>query len=450
MKSFWLLSLRNLGRNRKRNFATGSAIALGFAGILMLAAYQYRAVNYARVYTVYVVHTGHLAIFAPGGLEKFAYEPLQHSLSADDQAALVRVLKEEPEVERFEPQIRGQGLIGNGCASFPFIAQGYDPAADKALREHPQVRQWMPHFSYLLRGRGIWEFEENMGAILLSQGLALTLGKTKLHDEVAPDSEIRLPDCTQGKAQAALDANVQLMAGAWAGNVSAVDGEVVGLFTTGFQESDNSGIVTSVSHLQKLFGTDRVTQFAVWLKNPEKITEVSARIEANLSSQGKTFDVLRWDDAKLSPYYSGTAGFLRTLLIAGSLVLATIVTLSVLNSSTMTILERSQEIGMYRSMGFRRAHLRHLYVQESLWLSLLSLFTGAILGLLAIQGVNALKILYHPPGVAGGLYLFLVLPWAPAIASAALILLLVSLATYFAVSSRLRPSPADLLGGTLR
>jgi hypothetical protein len=84
--TFWRLALRNLGRNRKRNLATGSAIAFGFAGILLLAAYGYRARNYIRVYTIYVVHTGHLAIFAPGGFENFAFRPGRYSLSREDQA----------------------------------------------------------------------------------------------------------------------------------------------------------------------------------------------------------------------------------------------------------------------------------------------------------------------------------------------------------------------------
>jgi len=124
--------------------------------------------------------------------------------------------------------------------------------------------------------------------------------------------------------------------------------------------------------------------------------------------------------------------------------------LSVLNSATMTVLERSQEVGMYRSMGFRRRHIRQLYVQESLLLSFFSLLCGGILGIVAIRLINAADILYHPPGVAGGLYLILVLPAGQAIGAGTFILLLALLATLFAVSTRLRQTPADLLGGTLR
>jgi len=229
MIRFWLLALRNLGRNRKRNLATGSAIAFGFAGILLLSAYAYRASNYLRVYTVYVVHTGHLAIFADQGFAKYAFEPARYSLSADDQSTLETILRNEPEVERFERQINGQGLVGNGCISFPFVAQGYEPEVDRALREHPEVKEWMPKFKYLLAGRGLSTFAECVGGVLISKGLSLALGKTRMYDEIPAAKQITLPDCANPRQQASADAKVHLLCGALAGNISAIDGEVMGL-----------------------------------------------------------------------------------------------------------------------------------------------------------------------------------------------------------------------------
>lgn len=445
--TFWRLALRNLGRNRKRNLATGSAIAFGFAGILLLAAYGYRARNYIRVYTIYVVHTGHLAIFAPGGFENFAFRPGRYSLSREDQARAVAALKAEPEVELFETQVRGQGLVGNGCVSYPFVAQGYEPEVDRALRVHPEVKRWMPKFQYLLAGEGLSTYGEDVGPVLLSKGLSLALGKTRVHRDFPADGRApALPDCARAREQAALDANVQLLAGSWGGHISAVDGEVVGVYTTGVQETDNSALIASRERLQKLFDTDRATEIAAWLKHPDRLPEVRARLGARLPG----LELLAWDEERLSPYYVGTVGFLSTIVVAGALVMASIIALSVLNSSTMTILERSQEIGMYRAMGFRRAHIRLLYVQESLWLSGVSLLAGTALGLAAIRLVNGAHIQFHPPGVAGGLELLLILPPGQAVLIAALILALVAVATFFAVSNRLRPTPADLLGGTLR
>ena len=84
------------------------------------------------------------------------------------------------------------------------------------------------------------------------------------------------------------------------------------------------------------------------------------------------------------------------------------------------------------------------------WRSAARLNAGALLAGALIVTVNSAHVLYHPPGVSGGMILRLVLNEKSALLSSFMILALVLTATFVAVSSRLRQRPADLLGGTLR
>jgi len=452
MIRFIRLSLRNLARNKKRNLATGSAIALGFAGILMLGGYSYRAENFLRVHTVYVAHTGHLAIFAPEGLRKFQDKPKRHSLSPDDQREIERVLTAESNVEFFEPQLRGSGLVGNGCASFPFLAQGVDPALDRKIRNHPEMTRWLPKRRLVTRGAGLGDYPADLGAVLLSVGLARALGKTKVHDDFPPGTPPAAISCdaAASRERFAADASVQLLSGSWSGGIGAVDGEVTGLFSTGFDQTDQLALISSVSRLQQLYDTPNVERYAVWLKDPARIGETIARIDARLSGAGVKFELVRWDEARLSPYFSGTMQFIRALVGFMSAVLGTVIGFSVLNSTSITILERSDEIGMYRAFGFRRRQVLGLYLQESLWLCLASLGAGAAIGVWVVGLINRAGIIYHPPGIAGGLNLQLV-PDPVFTAVAALVILLLTIAaTYGAATGRLRLGVADLLGGSKR
>jgi putative ABC transport system permease protein len=451
MKQFWLLSFKNLRRNLKRNLATGSAIAFGFCGILLLQAYAYRVSNFLRAHTVYGVHTGHLVIFAEDGFDKFRYKPRQYSLTPEDQAFVAGVLRAEPEVENFEKQINGQGLVGNGCVSLPFIAQGYEPAVDLALRNHPQVKEWLPGQKSIKTGQGLAESNSGDG-VLLSVGLSRALGKTTVKSELPAGAKVTMVDCNAPNVAEQLkrDSNVQLLSGTWRGNVSAVDGDVIGTYATGFQEADNAAVIADVNLLQKLFDTQNAGRMAVWIKDLEKVKQVAASLKSKFAAAGKKYEIVFWDEERLSPFYFGTVQFLDTMVTFVGFILAAVITLSVLNSTTMTIMERSQEIGMYRAMGFRRLHIRVLYLQEALWLSLLSLFSGSLLGGVIILIVNGAHILYRPPGISGGMILRLVLNPRSSIISAVLILVLVLIATFVAVSSRLRQKPADLLGGALR
>ncbi|MGE3261780.1 MAG: ABC transporter permease [Bacteriovoracia bacterium] len=451
MWQFWFLSLRNLRRNSKRNLATGCAIAFGFCGILLLQAYAFRVENFLRVHTLYSLHTGHIVLLADQGFDKFRYNPRKYSLTPEDQRFILNALKDEAGIEAVEKQITGQGLLGNGCISLPFIARGLEPAVDKILRAHPQVKEWMPNQKFLKSGQGLSDSKAGEG-LLLSLGLATALGKTTMLGDIPPGAPITLVDCAAPdvKEQLKKDSNVQLLSGTWRGAMSAVDGEAIGIFQTGFQEADNSAILADVALLQKLFDTENVERISVWLKDDKKIPELSKKLNEKFAAAGKKYDLVSWNEERLSPYYFGSKQFLDTLSAFVSMILAAVIALSVLNSTTMTIMERSQEIGMYRAMGFRRRQVRRLYLQESLLLSLISLGVGTLLTIAVILAINSANIVYYPPGVSNGMVLRFVLNESSAAKAAGMILVLVLLATFMAVSSRLRQKPADLLGGTLR
>lgn len=71
----WLLAIRNLRRNRRRNLATGVAVALGYAGLVLFGGYISRIEAFIRATTVYLQHTAHVSVFREGGLERAQARP---------------------------------------------------------------------------------------------------------------------------------------------------------------------------------------------------------------------------------------------------------------------------------------------------------------------------------------------------------------------------------------
>lgn len=461
MKDFWYLAFRNLYRNGKRNLATGSAICFGFAGLVMLGAYAYRVDNLIRVQTVYISHTGHVSIYAHNGLEKYAYRPKKFSLKSQDQDWIVEFLKKNKHVDFYEPTLVGSGLIGNGCQSLPFHVQSIDPVVDDKLLSSPEISKWNPDNSIYTKGRALSHFDPSLGPVILSKGLARNLGKDLVYDEVKPNSEtvqnnsnvdLSKLDCKSPEALARIrsDANVQFLTSNWHGEMSALDGEMVAQFSTGFDEKDYSAVLMGLEPLQRLLDTDHVSHIAVWLKDPKKISVFIDELKSEMAASGKNFDAIRWNEERLSPYYVGTVQFLNTMVNFIGIVMASIVVLSVMNSTTMTVLERAQEIGMYRSLGFRRRHIHSLYLRETFMICFFSLIVGLLLGLSGVGFVNSLKVLYHPPGAIEGIRLVLVFDSLFAIKSGIMILVLTLLATAWTVFGRLRLRVSELVGGVLR
>lgn len=453
MSGSWTMAVRNLSRNKRRNAATGLAIALGFAALLALGGYIYRVQNYLRVYTIYATRIGHITIYKQDGLEQYSIKPKNYSLTKDDQQKIADVLKTVGNVEMATPQLLGMGLIGNGCRTLPFIATGIDPQIDRQLRDHPEMKEWSTNVRQYTKGRGLWEYAPEFGAVALSDGLARLLHKSKVYDEIPADRKaVMVADCAAPNVTEIIssDANVQMAAGAWSGMMSALDGEVVAHYNTGITETNNQALLTSLTHLQKLYDTENATYYSIWLKNPLRLNGTLSEIREKLGPAAAGFDIYPWSNEDISPFYTGTMQFLYTMIGFISVVLATVIVFSVFNAATMTVIERSQEIGMMRSLGFTRTHIRRLFVQEMLVLALLSLVVGGIVGALGIFGVNHADIHFNPPGVAGGMILHLS-PNASIIALAALVIFSLSvLTTLVAVRTVVKRKIALLLMGSQR
>jgi putative ABC transport system permease protein len=446
------LAFKNLKRNKRRNFATGVAIAFGFAGLLLLGGYVFRVNNYLRVYTVYGNRGGHIIIYKKSGLQKFAFKPKDYSLDANEQAQLTAIIDKLGNIEFHGSQLSGSGLIGNGCKTLPFLGHGIDPEIDRRLMEHPEMRRWAPNLSDLKKGRGIWNFDESGGPIAVSTGLARLLGKSKVHDDFVGDQPIVIVDClaSDSKEKISLDTNVQLAAGSWSGMLSALDGDIVAHYNTGLTDTNNSSIIAPLHHLQKLYDTDQVTFHSIWLKNPSKLESTVKSLKEALALTPLELDIYKWNEEAINPMYVGTMDFLFTMIGFIVCVMCTVIAFAIFNSATMTVIERSQEIGMLRALGFTKRRIRLLYVYEILLLATMSLVSGGIIAICAMLAVNRADIRFNPPGVAGGLQLMLI-PNATITAIAALLVVaLATVATWIAVRAIAKRNIAGLLLGTQR
>ena len=449
----WKLALRNLSRNRRRNFATGAAIATGFAALIALGGFVHRTENHLRVYTIYLNRVGHINIYKPDGLDKFSTKPAAYSLNVDEQEKIKSVLNGMENVEIHGGQLVGAGIIGNGCRTVPFVAKGIDPRVDLQLRNHSEMRKWVPKLRDFSRGRGLWHYDDTLGGVVVATGLAKILSKTNVYDDLAGTNKpIVVVDCAaaDAKEKIAGDTNVQLVAGSWSGMMAAQDAEIVATFVSAIPELANSAVETSLAQLQHLYDTQNVTYYSIWLKDPRQLKQNIATIKERLATAGLKVDIYPWMDENVAPFYSGTMQFVYVMVSFITFVLAAVVILSIFNSATMTIIERSQEIGMMRSMGFTRRQIRELFVLEMLLLAGISIVTGGVVAALGILLVNNLGVTYNPPGIVGGMILKLVPNFAIVAESASVTFSLAIVTTLVAVRSVVKTNIATLLLGSQR
>jgi putative ABC transport system permease protein len=446
----WKLALRGLGRNRRRSLATGAAIALGYAGLVLLGGYILSVNEYLRTVAIYIQHSGHLSIYKKDGLELHRVRPGRYSLSAEDQATLAAVLAAELDVELSVPYLLGTGMVGNGCKSVPFTARGVEPELERRVRTHPAVLATAPELARPLRGTELASHPELEHPLVLSTGLARLLGKTRVLDEVTglePGAAQLIRDCESPDAarRIAADASVQLSGSGDSGGFSAMDGDMVSVISTGMTTTEDSTVVTSLKALQELYVTDRVTYVAVYLKDSPRIAARAAELESKLRAKGLEVSVHAFNDPAVNPFYMGTVGFLTVMAGFMALVVFTVVALSILNSMTLGIIERTREIGTLRSLGFTRGQMLGLFVREGVVLTALGVGTGLVLALVTAGLVNLQDIRVAPPGVPGSMQLLLTPNPALCAGLAGVLGVLSLLATVIATRRRTRENIARLM-----
>lgn len=453
LKSLSLMAWRNLRRNFKRNFATGVAITAGFIAFLMAAGYANRVDNVLSRYTIYGLRTGHITILHKDALDMYPIRPKQWSLTPDVQQKISAVLSSSPEIEIYGRILTGQGIVGNGCKTFPFIATGVEMHAERYAMAHPDLLKWAPHISTARTGKPLWEYGPETVPVALSHGLAKVLGKTKVLADFGTESlSMNVIDCKDENAQEHFDddANVQLASGTWDGQLNAMDADVVQNYNTGIVETNNSSLTIGLDHLQSLFNTSNIRSYSVWLKDRNQLDTVMKGLTQKLSDVGQPIEILPWNNDKIGPYYVGSMRFIGTMVTFIGFVLALVVVLSIFNSATMTVIERSEEIGMLRSLGYTQRLIRLIFALEGLFLTFISIIFGIIGGIIATFVINRLDIKFTPPGVEGGMQLLIVINFTMIVLATLGSCVLGVIATWLAVSGISRKNISQLVAGTYR
>ncbi len=413
--SSWKLSWRNLGRNRRRNLATGAAIAFGYAGLLLLGGYIVRVEHYLRVNSIYLNHSGHISIYRKDGLERYLTKPSRYSLSPDEQNRILETVSKDPEIEFVGRYLRSAGLAGNGQKSYPFLATGIDMSVEKTIHRHPEVTEWIPELNRVEKGTGLWDLSPELQreSVSVTSGLARLLRKPVVYSEARTVAQ---------------DANIQLAGRTFQGDFSAADAEIASHYTTGLALTEDSGLIAPLSLLQKLYDTDSVTYIALYLKPDVWVHSYLNRLNQKLASTGLELSTYAYDSEEISLFYVGVLNFL--LVMAGFFVFLVfgVVALSIINALAMSIIERTREIGTLRSLGYSRPYIADLFARETLILSCASLFAGWAITQAIAWGINSLNIRFEPPGIAGTMQ-FVLKPSAPLCASLATVILLLSYMT---------------------
>lgn len=352
------MSVRNARRHARRSLATVSVIAVGFVAINLFGGYTLSVFRGLREQAVRGEGLGHLTVARAGFFEHGAIHPARYLIAPEQWKRLKAILAREPAIVLATPRLAVTGLISNGHRSTVFLGEGVVPADARRLRGDLASEQ-----------DGMLD-DNNTRSALLAKQLASALALEP------KGSAVLLTSTSEGLA-------------------NALDVDVHGVFDTGNLATNDKAIVFSFELAQRLFDTEGAQRIVLLLQDVSQTLALRETLTRRLRSEGFDMEVRTWEE--LSASYLQVKNFLTMIFMFIACIVFVVVLMSVTNMTSMSVVERTREIGTLRALGMKRPVLARLFTQESVSLALFACLVGTPVTILIAHGVNELNIRYTPP-----------------------------------------------------
>jgi len=363
-------------------------------------------------------------------------EPRTYALHSSDQAVLSDLFKRHAaDIEQSARHLYFQGMVNIGSASKVFIGRATEPNEAAAMRA-----QWDWNTLY---GKPL-HVSRDPQALLLGQHLAAQMGCEP--DAPKPKVVAGGGYPAQDRAFHCLRDDVQLSVSTATGNLNAADFTVTGLVDALYKDLDSRYVEVPLAAAQSLLASDDITFWAVKLKPSVGIAPWIDTVNAELKTSAPALRAVSWMDHPVGDLYRQSMSLLAIFGNFVSIVVAFISILSVMNTMVKMVSERTREIGTLLSLGFQRAQILNLFLQEAFFLGLAGVVLGAVGATLTAKIVNQLGITYKA-GLLSEPVPFRILFSAPVYLLATVVLVAVTLLTcYVACRSAVHKKIVECLG----
>ncbi|HEX8403048.1 MAG TPA: FtsX-like permease family protein [Duganella sp.] len=384
-----LLALRNVMRNRHRSLATILAIAAGLTAINLFSGYIANVYGSLQVQAVAGERLGHLTVYKRGMLLEGKLKPKRYMFNAAETARLRTIVADTGGVRLVSPRLNISGMASNGNASTIFVGEGVVASDAAILREG------------LVEGAG--------GKLDPAQkyGVAVSSDLAKLLDYK-------------------IGSTVTLMTATIDGQANAMDAQIVDVFNTGNVNTNDKYLVLPLGFTQMLLDTEGVERFVVLLDDAAQTLPKRDALAASLKAAGFDVEIKTWKE--LSSFYTQVRGLFDMIFAFIAAIVFVIAAMSIANTISMTVIERTREIGTLRALGMRTFGVIRLFALEAGWLALCGIGVGLVATLLLAAAVNGAGISYVPPNSSFAVDLLVDLDWGRIGFVAAVVLLLALLA----------------------
>lgn len=336
-----------------------AAVGFGVVALLLAGGFIEWIFKDMRESTIHS-QLGHIQVVRPGYYESGRADPFEYLLP--DRSEEFGEIGRLTNAKVISPRLTFSGLISSGEATISFIGEGVEPDKERIVSSTLHVSQGEDLLVRDPRG------------IIMGRGLAANLG-------------------------VALGDTVVLMANTASGGVNAVECHVRGFFSTITKAYDDTALRMPLSTARELLKTRGSHVWVVLLSETPQTSATLAQLRAKYAA--KKLQFTPWNE--LADFYNKTVALFSKQVGVMKLIIGIIIILSISNTLTMSVMERTGEIGTAMAVGLRRQTILRMFLLEGVLLGVFGGTIGLIVGWLAAQAISFIGIpMPPPPGMGRG------------------------------------------------
>ncbi|AIW16028.1 ABC transporter permease [Vibrio tubiashii] len=359
----WRIAFLNLQRNKRRSVL--SVLIIAIAIFALTSAGGFGLYTYDSLKESTARDTGHLTISQPDFFEKDEDMPLANGLS--DGTQITQQLIANDKVRGVQPRIEFTGLVSNGSKSTIFVGTGVNER----------------------------EFDMKGPFLDVRQGKTLSSIQSSRYDPSEP--EVMLGVDLARNLNVSIGDWVTLLATTSDGALNAYDYKVRGIYSTGVPELDKRQLYIHIKSAQELLGSDKVSTLSVFLFDTEQTMPMKLWVEQQLAgmSLAEPVEVTPWQERAF--FYTKVKDLYDRIFGIMGAVMALVVFVALFNTMTMSVTERTREIGTLSALGTYPREIVSGFVRESALLALIGSFIGGVISLLVSLLLMVVDVQMPPP-----------------------------------------------------
>ncbi|MBI5814511.1 MAG: ABC transporter permease [Nitrospinae bacterium] len=359
---------KNLWRNRRRAGITIGITSVCAAGLLVFGGFM--LFTFDSLAEMASRSSGHLVISHPEYFAKDEPAPMAFGLGSWEK--MRAGLLGDDRVKYALPRINFTGLVSNGEKSVIYMGSGVDAE-----------REFIVHGPFL-------DIKEGGELTRSADGMP----KVMLGADMARDLNARVGNV------------LTILSTTSAGALNGMDFQVAGTYSTGTPELDKRSLMVDLPAAQELIATDKVSTMSIYLRDINDTGEASIVFGSMWPGQ----KITHWSE--LAFFYHKVRGLYSRIFGVFGIIILIVSLMSVANTVSMTVMERTREIGSMRAMGAYPGEILSNFALESALTGLIGSAAGmAIAGVVTVWLAYAGIMMPPAPGMNRGYPLIISFSW---------------------------------------